>query len=362
MTSLTSSYTAFQLRTNPFSPEVTVNGQQGRFDYLQGPLSPQKDAMHLNYYFDLYRWLDPEQIGQIGQNGRLVVFPDRLGQPGMIIVISGVSGTGRTSLENLLLFEVETRAKSAPIHTRYTIEISANKVQAAQNFASMLISEIEDYVANPKLGRDAKRLPKKLRATVKEWRENLIEGETNTEFLFQQLTRDIRKTLPDTPIVFSLDASNHMNTPDTWRPACTMLRNLADYVILSLSKRDHASYLKTSLQDNQIRVVWIDAPRVDEHQTKRFLVNRLAAERVAPAAPGQELFPFTDRAVSALFAATGGGEPITLSIGVAIKKLKGAFDKKCADVAGALAGPPTAGVAAPRLQISDEDMRRYFSS
>jgi hypothetical protein len=357
----TSPYTALQLRTNPFSPQVTENGQQFQFDYLQGPLSPQKNSVYLNYYFDLYQWKDQEQIGLIGRDGRLVTFPERLGQPGMIIVISGVSGTGRSSLENLLLFEIEAHGKSVAVCTRYAIEISSNKVQTAHNFASMFIDEIEDYLSRANVGKNAKSLPKKLLATVKDWRDNLVEGEANTEFLFQRLMRDVRRILPDLPIVFCLDASNHINTPDTWRPACTMLRNLADFVILSLSKKDDAAVLRTSLRDGQVRVVWVDAPRVDEDQTKRFLAARLAAERVAVAPAGQELFPFTDRAIGALFAPTGD-EPVKFSIGVAIRKLKGAFEKKCADVSATLADPGAQETAATRFLITDEDMRRYFSS
>src|SRR5262245_58197011 len=103
-------YDKMKLRTNPFSPELTVNGQPVRFDYIQGPLTPQQNAFHLAYYFDLYKWSDPDQLGRMGQDGRVAAFPDRFGQPGMIIVISGTAGTGRTSLENLLLFEIAERA------------------------------------------------------------------------------------------------------------------------------------------------------------------------------------------------------------------------------------------------------------
>ncbi len=314
-----SPFAAMQLRANPFLPELTIRGQQIQFDYLRGPLSPQENGMPLNFYFDLYDWRDQDQVGKIGQDGRIREFPDRFGQPGMIIVISGGSQTGRSSLENLLLFEVKARSKTKPIRTEFKIEISSNKVVAAHNFALTFVSDIVDYVDDLKRIKGAKALPGKLRATIAAWKASVTEGEPNTEFLFQQLTRDVRKTLPDTPIVFCLDASSHMNTPDTWRPACVMLRNLADFVLLSLSKPDHAAYLRTSLRDSQMRAAWIDAPRVGADQIKRFLATRLAVERLAPV--GHELFPFTEGAIRELFAPTRKGEVITLSIGVVTRRM-----------------------------------------
>src|SRR5882757_6628325 len=95
-------YAELQLRTNPFSPEWISNGKPIKFDYLK-TLSPQQDATYLNYYFDHYTWKDEDQIFRIGPNGRIKEFRAELSQPGMVIVISGASQTGRSSLENLLM-------------------------------------------------------------------------------------------------------------------------------------------------------------------------------------------------------------------------------------------------------------------
>jgi hypothetical protein len=107
-------------------------------------------------------------------------------------------------------------------------------------------------------------------------------------------------------------------------------------------------------------VIWIDAPRVDASVARKFLINRLAAERNAEAAPGQELFPFTDEAVDALFASTTGGAPVPLAISVAVKKLKNAFDRKAVDIAAALADPAAAQVIEASLSINGADMRQAF--
>jgi hypothetical protein len=325
-------------------------------------LNPQKNASHLRFYFDLYKWCDADEIGKIDTTGRVANFPRRFGPPGMVIVISGVSGTGRTSLENLLLFEIESRAHSPCVVTRYPVEISRNKIQAAHNFASLFVSDIGDHLVRLGRPKDSKALVLLLKDIIKEWRSNLVGDDPNADFLFLQLMQAAKKKLPDTPIVFSLDASNHMNTPDTWHPICTMLRNLADFVILLLSKGDHARFLRTGLRDSQARVVWIDVPRIDAEKARRFLAARLSGERTAPVAPASELFPFTDGAISALFAPTSEGEPVVLSIGVAIKHLKGVFEKKCADVARRQAGSPSpAEIADEELQITESDMRAFWT-
>jgi hypothetical protein len=60
-----SPYAALRVRTNPFSHELTIAGQPVRFDYLQGALAPHEHAWHLNYFFDIYKWVDHEQLGKL---------------------------------------------------------------------------------------------------------------------------------------------------------------------------------------------------------------------------------------------------------------------------------------------------------
>jgi hypothetical protein len=98
---MNAAFNALRLKSNPFSPEHIEGAQLVRFDYTAGPLTPETTPHHLQYYFDLYDWSDTHQLGSIGPDGRLVTFPTQVGRPGMIVVISGFTGTGRTSLINL---------------------------------------------------------------------------------------------------------------------------------------------------------------------------------------------------------------------------------------------------------------------
>jgi hypothetical protein len=351
---------ALRLRTNPFSPECNLGGRLERFDYTAGPLTPEVAPHHLAYYFDVYEWSDTQQVGKIGPNGRLETFPTQIGRPGMIVVISGFSGTGRTSLINLLLYEIKARASSSPLITNYPIVITRNRVQDAKNFASNFLRTVTKFAEGNKQ-KKIRSLPGVMQATFTNWKDNLSSDEPNTDFLFQQLAIDAQDAIPSTPIVFSLDATDYMNTPDTWRPTCTMLRNLANYIILSLSNRDHAVYILNSLTRNNFRIVWIDAPRMDIGRAKRFLMQRLSAEREGPPIAGEELFPFTDEALAALFSPTTGNQPVPLAISVAIRKLKGAFEKKLAEVAAIMADPNRqAQQLPPSLSINGADMTRLF--
>jgi hypothetical protein len=348
---------ALRLKTHPFSPERNEGGRLIHFDYASGPICPEVDSHYLRYYFDVYTWSNTQLLGKIGPDGRLEAFPSPIGRPGLIVVISGFAGTGRTSLINLLLYEIKTRAASTPLITDYPIKITRNRVQDAKNFASNFIRAVTKFTAGSKR-KEIRNLPKKMQTTFNEWKENLSPEEPNTDFLFQGLAMDAQDALPDTQIVFSLDATDYMNTPDTWRPTCTMLRHLANYIILSLSNRDHAIYILNSLMKNGFQIVWVDAPRVDVTRTKHFLAHRLAAER-GGAAVGEELFPFSDEAIAALFSPTSGDQPISLAISVVIRKLKAAFDKKLSEVA-VLMADSSAHKLADSLSISGADMRRLF--
>ena len=319
-------------------------------------MAPQRDLGHLDYYFDLYRWSDHDQFGPIRANSRVVPFPGSLEISGMVIVISGEIGTGRTSLENLLLLEIaELSPLQPPMLTRYTVAITSNKIQAAQNFATLFIRGIGRYLTERGTA-EAERITKELKEIVKDWRETLVDGETNTEFLFAQMTGIVREALPDTPIVFCVDASSHFNTPDVWRPHCIMLSNLADFVILLLSNRDHASYLRTSLKDNQIRATWIDAQRIGSAQAKDYLIDRLTAKRLGSA---DSLHPFTNEALQMLFAGGPGSGSIVRSINTTLQQLKHAMKKKGEEIIAIEAAHPDQEIPLEQVQITGNDMKRY---
>jgi len=342
---------------------MVVGAEAVEFDYMNGPLKPRAGRMPHSYYFDHYQWGDEAQIARIRPDGGFEVFADDFirsagdpFRPGSIFVISGANQTGRTSLENLLIFEVERRKQLAPVRIRFTMTMVSDKLQAARDLADAFIFDLASYLEDMGRADDAAQLSEKLNVVLRTWVER--GASANPEFLFLQLNREVRRKLPDAPIVFCCDASNHTNTPDLWYPACVMLRNLADVVILSLSRANDAKRLRTRLQDNYSRsVAWVDAPRIDLKQAAELLEIRLDSARTSTAR--RPLFPFADDAMAALFAPTGD-QPITFPIGFVVKYLKSAFDRKCAEIKELITRRPAEELTEAQMTITAADMRRLY--
>jgi len=348
----------FGLRTSPFTPSLQEDGRQLRFAYGAGPLNPyQKDSSyHLRYYFDFYDWMDRGAIAVIQENGRLRVFARPRSDQPMVVLISGFRGTGRTSVKNLLLYEIATRTRGVPVVTEFKISMTAQRAQDAANLANTFVKNFE---GRPNTGN----VKKALQETIKGWRENLLGDDPNMEFLFQSLRNDVDAAIPDTTTVFCLDASSYSASPDMWRQTCKAVSLLADFVILFISDRNQANFSKSNLLRNNFQVAWIDAPTVDRAKMAHFLAKRLRDERVASQQRvASELAPFTPDALDALFSATDGTAPrpvVRLPISFALDTLKRAFNQKCQQLAGCLAelGGDVQKVDPTLLWITEADMR-----
>lgn len=348
----------FGLRTNPFTPTVVENDNPTRFEYGGGPLNPfaEENRYHLRYYFDVYDWMDPHAVDGLNGDGRLRVFERGSGQKPMIVLISGFQGTGRTSLKNLLLFEIATRSAKEPIVTEIKISLTTDRAQDAQNLASTFV---KNFTTPTNMGN----VRNALQESIKNWRESRLGSDPNMEFLFQSMRNDVEAAIPDRPIVFCFDATNHATSPDAWRQICKAVALLADFVILFVSDRNQANLSKTILAQSNYQAAWIDAPAVDHGKMGRFLAKRLREERIAAHQhAAAELAPFHPDALKVLFSATqGAGQPenVTLAISFALANLKRAFNNKCNELAAALqaAGGDVEKIDPQCFWISEADMR-----
>src|SRR4051812_9021217 len=81
------------------------------FAYACEPLSPIDSLVDLDYYYDFYEWVDKAIVGTLAPTGRIASW--QIAQPGrmMLLLISGAQGCGRSSLKNLLLYELADRLK-----------------------------------------------------------------------------------------------------------------------------------------------------------------------------------------------------------------------------------------------------------
>lgn len=328
-------------RTNPFEPERSVNdGASRSINLIRGPLKPNTDAAHLEFYFDLYAWKS-ERLNGIEPNGRLRVFtPDDTQM--MTLLISGARGCGRTSLRNLLIYEIQHHAKEKPIVVDYEIALANDEKQNASGLADFLFDALEI------VGVDTGPLQTMFWA-----RFNRATPPTPAA-IFASLKPKIRELLPEAPIVFVLDGSNSNVTADTAKTVCGMLRNIADYAILSVTDDEDAAHLTHHFTTTQRPVAWVDSPRVDEARMRAYLQARLGAERSA--ANPDMLHPFTDDALRELFAPGSNAkrdQRVTLPIKVALAKIAGAFSQKCSSWQTSDAAP---------FSITAADVQTYLGS
>jgi hypothetical protein len=317
--------------------------QANPFPSASAALSPLNDVGQLTYYFDFYEWRDTGRVARIDAQGRVQVFQIG-GDSTTTFLISGPTGCGRSSLENLILFELAERS-GTPLVVRQRLSLSAQ-----DNFTrgTMLVQDLEDSVRE----RDEAVADTILR-TFGRWQQLTPPGvQPDVTNLLARIRRIIEQQLPGAPIVVSFDALDHSIGHDAGLNAVEMVQGFADVAILSVTIPDHASYVRSRFASRQRPVAWINAPRIREGSFRQYVERRMVAERQAGAPPPHTIYPLSDEAISSLFAPAERGGPVELSIRLAIQKLARALDYK-----------EKAMAASPEMspQLDAEDVRRSFA-
>ena len=290
------------------------------FAYACEPLSPIDSLVDLDYYYDFYEWVDKAIVGTLAPTGRIASW--QIAQPGrmMLLLISGAQGCGRSSLKNLLLYELADRLKPAPIVAEYTIAPSTDPSQSALDMARAV--ELQVMFRNLQFGGIIKGLNDT-------WRDDQKLSQPNLGNLFSQLKEAMKAGLPKTPVIVSINALRHQVSIDTAYVTATMVEKLADFVILSITDNDVALVIRKKCAKEGQPVALIDAPKVDLAKARTFVAERFSRAR-AGAAVQPPIFPFTDEALTILFAPTKrGGDIVHLPLRVAIEKLNGAMSARC---------------------------------
>lgn len=327
---MTYGHPGWKLNSNPF-PSASA------------ALAPLNDAAQLIYYFDFYEWRDASRAAHIDDTGRVRVF--QLGaSPTTTFLISGPTGCGRSSLENLIMFEVAQRS-GAPLVVRQKLSLSAQ-----DNFTrgTMLVQDLEDAVRQRN-----ETVADAILGTFTRWQTLTPPGvQPDITNLLGRIRRNVEQGLAGTPIIVSFDALDHSIGYDAGLDAVEMVQGFADVAILSVTVPDHASYVRSRFSSRQRPVAWINAPRIREPAFREYVKRRMVAERTPGPPPPHSTFPLSDEAIATLFAPAEGGGPVELSIRLAIQKLANALDYK----QGLMA---TSSTTSPQLDA--EDVRRSFA-
>lgn len=312
-------HTDWQLQTDPFP-------------FVGASLSPQNDPGQLAYYLDLYDWTEAELFAGLAPDGsiRIVSTPETAPTT---ILISGEAGSGRSSMKNLLLFELQKGKTPAPV----VLDVPVPPSPTRQHVANLLSMKVMAAV-----GAIQPALMTGVRETMAAWQ--LIAGsDPNAETLFPLLGDHLREAAPNAEIIVVLDASSHNLTRDAARATSAMLRGFATYVIMSLTAAADASFIKRSLEGASRS--WIDAPYVEAAKVRDYVERRLASERAAGFKPSTGTYPFEPGAIEEMFKPTAAGGAGRVSISVVLKRLTAALRQKAA-----YAGPPPVTISRADMQ------------
>jgi hypothetical protein len=388
---------ALNLKRDPFALELSAGNGPARFRYDESrPLVPFRNRQYLELYLNPYDWRSRTKVDGLDQNGRLITLQPGNAPDAMVLLVSGFKGCGRTSMINLLRYEIEQQMAPMgwrPIVVPYSAAIVGTEaVDHALDIAESLANEAgvppteasydapggallpanrdggagtdgQAAAETARRARDrAKELEDTIRQTASRWRQNVLPGrEPRPESLF----RNLRRAIPeDLRVVVQVEAVDQQTTPASWLSICDMLRQLADFIIVSLSNtmdRDTASaaLVRSAVETGRLPAGWINAPRVARAQMETLLAARLARERRLPDTDTNSLVPFTPEALAALYKTAGGSTgPVTLPISAALKVLAGAFTAKSNALGRMLASGQQP--LATDIPITDRDVEQYL--
>jgi hypothetical protein len=287
-------------------------------------LSPGDDPRQLSYYLDFYDWNEAEIFSGLADDGsvRVNALP---GSSPITIIISGEAGSGRSSIKNLLVYQLKQGKNPAPI----VLDVPVPPSPTRQGVATVLSTKLMFAVRDRKPG-----LKDRVKETFDTWKD-MSASDPNAEMLFQLLADDLRGALPDAEVIVILDASSHNLTRDAARATIAMLRGFATYVIMSLTSVEDARFIK--LSGDAGRPALIDAPYVDAPTVKLYVERRLAAERAEGFTRANASFPFEPEAIDEMFKSTSSDHRNTASISVVLNRLAAALRRKASSGGGSAA-------------------------
>lgn len=306
------------------------------FPFAGRSLSPRDDPGELNYYLNLYNWAEGENFKGLAADGTVEIEP-LPGYETTTILISGESGSGRSSVKNLLVYQLAKDKDPAPVLLDIPVPPSANRHQVALLLSMKVLLAVQQR--NPAAADQVQQ-------TIQTW-QAIAGADPSAETLFVLLGQNLASAIPDAEVIVTLDASSHNLTRDAARQTNAMLRGFATYVIMSLTAADDARFIKHSPEPG--RRAWIDATSVEPAKIKCYVARSLKAQRAKGFAPPTDIFPFTSEAIDELFAATSGGGHHPLTISIALTRLASALQRK------------TAAPGKPPVTITKADMRAYLA-
>ena len=296
----------WQLRNDPFYPEVDANGDAYPRAAAERSLNPTIDPRVTEFYFDVYDWRCGELLGGISHPDGLKRFPSErtlASDSPLLVLISGGRQTGLDSLANLILHKVRLVSTSLPIVVDVVLE-SRDKEKNLAAVARSIIDAIE-FLDPPLPGVDAivKRLEERYQRLLDD--VDSTRGGGFSE-LFQVLKR-ILAPLNRGIVIRVLKGGDDVS----WARIQESVSGCCSHVIVMTSDTPYAKTCYTATVSQQQNVAWVQAEPLDRNKTLQYLEMRIKAERIKPIEDDtiSSCFPFTTEAVDALFEPGSAGSP-----------------------------------------------------
>ncbi|WP_332877118.1 hypothetical protein [Massilia sp. S19_KUP03_FR1] len=298
--------TVWSLRTDPFYPQIDVDGNCIRAEAVDTDLRPHVDERVLPLYFDVYDW-SRSNIGTLSEQPILAGFPTprTLSSKGLMVLISGPSETGRDSLANLVLHRI---AKTTASRKAVVAELELHGYDKSANVAAVanrIISKIE--YGEPSIA-EADKVAARMRTAFDQFvpKQPLAVRDISYTGLFETF-RDILAAIDITLVVMIRDGGDHRS----WASIHDSVKSCCSYVIVMTAKGADADVCYNTMLSSRLHVAWIRSKPLDLDRAKEYVRHRVAAERLATAPQGDPLFPFAADAIDALYQPGSTAQPGT---------------------------------------------------
>ena len=315
----------WKLRTDPFYPVIDSGGNPIAPESLERSLNPLVDARVVPFYFDVYDWSASALVRDLSTRHALDIFPTPRSLPGtgLLVLISGSRETGVNSLANLMLHRIRLAEGG---RTLLVVDVrleSRDTVRNVETVVNRLINRVK--FGKPAIA-DAKDIARDMEYEYDRARKEQ-EGRKDASYteLFQTF-RDMLDGVERTPVIELISGGDH----DSWARIHESTRSCCPYMIVMTPDFPYAKTCYDAMTGSSGNVAWIQAKPLDRARAWQYVEHRLAAERLAPAAPGvdQAIFPFTRDAIAALYepgTAGASGKPLQHPVGFLRRTLYTAF-------------------------------------
>jgi hypothetical protein len=302
----------WQLRTDPFYPEVGRDGSAIQKNAVERSLDPHVDPNVLAFYFDVYDWTSSHLVGGLSEQHALAKFPEPRMLPSdapLTILISGARQTGLDSLANLIVHKIEKSVPQDCLVCEVELE-SRDKAKNVLAVARSIMDAIE--YANPPFVESPHVVPR-MSAKYEQVRK---EQEGQKDGAYSELFRAFGRIMAPLHRALIIKIASGGDN-DSWVRIQEAVKSCCSYVLVLTPDLAYAKTCYDAMITLRQNIAWIQALPLDEQKAREYVVKRLSAVRIHDRAQNS-LLPFTESAITALYepgTAAQKGQPLKHPIG-----------------------------------------------